>query len=213
MSDTAGVSNSSVLLHPLVIINISDHATRAKVTNKGVSKRVVGALLGHQQGKQMELLNSFELLTVPPPEGSECNSDEKVIIDEEFLKTKLSQFSEVFPDQEFLGWYSTGSQLYPYDTTIQKMFMAHNESPLYMIMDSVRASISKELPLEVFESEVRIVNNQPEVKFCSIPYKIETLEAERIAVDHIAHAASTTGSSAAGTSCSYLNMTSRATYN
>eukprot|EP00339_Tiarina_fusa_P001968 CAMPEP_0117027210 /NCGR_PEP_ID=MMETSP0472-20121206/19912_1 /TAXON_ID=693140 ORGANISM="Tiarina fusus, Strain LIS" /NCGR_SAMPLE_ID=MMETSP0472 /ASSEMBLY_ACC=CAM_ASM_000603 /LENGTH=301 /DNA_ID=CAMNT_0004734395 /DNA_START=86 /DNA_END=990 /DNA_ORIENTATION=+ len=145
-----------------------------------------------------ELLNSFELLTISPPEDSECNSDEKIIIDEQYLKTKLSQFAEVFPDHEFLGWYSTGSQLFAYDTVIQKQLMAFNESPVYLLMDSVRATISKELPLKIFDSEVKIVDNQPEVQFFDVPYKIETLEAERIAVDHIAHAASTTGSNAVG---------------
>lgn len=48
---------------------------------------------------------------------------------------------------------------------------------------------------------IKIVNNQPEVHFCNVPYQIETLEAERIAVDHIAHAASTTGTNAAGSAC------------
>merc|ERR1712137_41018 len=88
---------------------------------------------------------------------------------------------------------------------------AFNESPVYLLMDNVRASVSKELPLQIFESQVRIVNNQPEIKFCDVPYKIETLEAERIAVDHIAHSASTTADDASGSaSISQLSGTQEA---
>ena len=36
----------SISLHPLVIINISDHSTRFKALNSGKSKRVLGVLLG-----------------------------------------------------------------------------------------------------------------------------------------------------------------------
>lgn len=84
-------TSPSILLHPLVIINISDHATRNKVCNNGKYKRSVGVLLGNQQGKQIELLNSFELLTIESKDTVSINTDEKVIIDEQFLKTKLTQ--------------------------------------------------------------------------------------------------------------------------
>lgn len=51
----------NVLLHPLVIINISDHYTRAKVSSAGPA-RVMGALLGIQKNRDVEIFNSFELI-------------------------------------------------------------------------------------------------------------------------------------------------------
>jgi hypothetical protein len=39
-------SGLSISLHPLVIINISDHSTRFRALSAGTPKRVLGVLLG-----------------------------------------------------------------------------------------------------------------------------------------------------------------------
>ena len=39
-------SGLSISLHPLVVINISDHSTRFRCLNAGKAKRVLGVLLG-----------------------------------------------------------------------------------------------------------------------------------------------------------------------
>ena len=46
VSGTKGGSGLSISLHPLVIINISDHSTRFRALNAGKAKRVIGVLLG-----------------------------------------------------------------------------------------------------------------------------------------------------------------------
>lgn len=88
MSEEAG-SSCTVLLHPLVIINISDHATRARVENNGTHTRVIGALLGNQTGKTLEVSNSFELVTYSSDNG-------EISIDEAYLKSKLDQCYNFF---------------------------------------------------------------------------------------------------------------------
>ncbi len=72
-------------LHPLVIINISDHYTRAKVggTTPGAPPRVIGALLGIQNGRNIEISNSFELVY--------HNLSGAVVVDMEYLKSKQEQ--------------------------------------------------------------------------------------------------------------------------
>ncbi len=45
---------------------------------------------------------------------------------------------------------------------------------------------TKELPISILESELRMVEEKPTLLFVKVPYKIETGEAERIAVDHVA---------------------------
>lgn len=61
-----------------------------------------------------------------------------------------------------------------------------NENPLYLTLDTLGAVTSRELPIHIYESELRMVDETPTQLFVKVPYKIETGEAERISVDHIA---------------------------
>lgn len=46
--------------------------------------------------------------------------------------------------------------------------------------------MAKELPISIYESELHVIQDNPTLLFVKVPYKIETGEAERISVDHIA---------------------------
>ncbi|KAK7921906.1 hypothetical protein WMY93_008808 [Mugilogobius chulae] len=89
----------SVALHPLVILNISDHWIRIR-SQEGRPMQVIGALIGKQEGRNIEVMNSFELLS--------HTIDDRVHIDKEYYYTKEEQFKQVFKEMEFLGWYTTG---------------------------------------------------------------------------------------------------------
>jgi len=166
-------------LHPLVVINISDHHTHVKVS-RGAS-RVIGALLGVQEGRNIEVTNSFEL--------TYDLIDSAIIIDYGKLRKKIDMYKKVFPTNDFLGWYSTGSSVLPSDIEVHKQFLEFNESPIYLLLDPVLAGsqTSRDLPITLFESELHIISEQPTLLFAKVPYKIQTGEAERIGVDHVAH--------------------------
>jgi len=172
-----GQTTTNLQLHPVVIIHISDHWTRAKVQQEIVHPRVVGAILGIQNGRNIEIMNTFELEF----------SQEKGL-DAVYLHKKVEQFRKVFPTHDFLGWYSTGSSVQPSDIEIHKQIMEMNESPIYLLFDTSACAnpATRELPLSIYESELHIVNEQPTLLFVKVPYKIETGEAERMAVDHVA---------------------------
>lgn len=59
-------------LHPLVVINISDHHTRVTAQRQGSSslERVFGILLGEQSGRRVELANSFEIKVTTNGKGA-----------------------------------------------------------------------------------------------------------------------------------------------
>ena len=78
-----GTGALNLMLHPLVIINISDHWTRMKVQSKKTNPRVIGALVGIQTGRNLEIFNSFEL----PYE----TKDNNVIVKAEYLNNKSEQ--------------------------------------------------------------------------------------------------------------------------
>jgi len=169
------VAAMDVMLHPLVIVNVSDHYTRERVRT-GKSKRVFGILLGTQSGRRVEVGNSFEILV---QEGAN-------VIDKEFLQSRLTHHMRVFEKTEILGWYSTGKNVETYDVQIHQQVEQYNESPLYLLLNPDPAPGSRELPLSVLETKVTIVGDEkPTVTFQKVPYRVETTEAERIAVDHL----------------------------
>lgn len=85
-----------VNVHPIVLMNISDHFTRVKAQNRGEAERVIGALLGTQVGRQVSILNSCELIYTQTPAGIDPDFD--------FADKRLELFAQVFPTFDFLGW-------------------------------------------------------------------------------------------------------------
>ncbi|RUS30626.1 hypothetical protein BC938DRAFT_479148 [Jimgerdemannia flammicorona] len=198
VSNTQNISGLTVALHPLVLLNISDHFTRFRVQTQSLNPQVIGALLGTQNGRDVEIFNSFEL-TFEIVDGA-------VKINKTFFTTQLEQFRRVFLQYDFLGWYSIGSHPTVQEIDIHKQFMDNNESPLFLQLDP--ASLNKErdgakdksksLPVSVYESTIEVLGGgQPRSLFIRSQYKIETGEAERIAVDQLSKP---TVSSAPGTS-------------
>ncbi|VDQ15161.1 unnamed protein product [Trichobilharzia regenti] len=98
---TSGPGSVSVLLHPLVILNISEHWTRNKVKENSTAVTVYGALLGKQESHHIEISNSFELLLDEP----------HLTVNSEFYTTRESQCKQVYPDLDIVGWYTTGGPI------------------------------------------------------------------------------------------------------
>jgi len=173
---TAGSVNVS--LHPLVIMNISDHWTRTKA-QLGRPIKVYGALIGKQKGRQVEVMNSFEL------DLAEVNGS--VYIDREYYKIKEEQFKQVFSEMDFLGWYSTGEGPSEQDVDVHKQIceISDNESPLFLQLNPVSGRPA-DLPIAVFESVIDIVGGEARMLFVKLAYTLATEEAERIGLDHVA---------------------------
>lgn len=120
----ANVSGSLIAnLHPLVIMNISEHWTRLKAQNAS-EQQVIGALIGKQQGRSIEIMNSFELLF--------DRIEMDIVVDRTYYNTKEEQFKQVFPDLEFLGWYTTGDAPDESDIKVHRQICEINESPVLL---------------------------------------------------------------------------------
>ena len=117
-SSSTSSSGLTFKLHPLVIVNISDHYTRVKSqmqqpsnnSNSNSNDRVYGCVIGVQRGRTVEIFNSFELLY-----------DESThSLDRTFLEKKQELYKKVFPHFYILGWYSTGTDAHESDMLIHK---------------------------------------------------------------------------------------------
>ncbi|KAF9116408.1 COP9 signalosome complex subunit 6 [Mortierella sp. AM989] len=176
-------SGLHIAIHPLTLLNISDHYTRTAIQSGQGPVHAVGALLGIQSGREVEIFNSYELQF--------ALQDGSVRIQDEYFVTKQEQFRQVFPAYDFLGWYSIGHKPTTVDIDVlqQASLTVYNESPLFLQLDPNEIPTpARSLPITVYESIVDIVDNQPQPMFIKAAYKVETGEAERIAVDHVAHA-------------------------
>ena len=89
-----------------------------------------------------------------------------------------------------------GTQPTPLDLAIHTQLLAYNESPIFLQLHPAGTSapstssgnVGSNLPLDIYESIVDIVNGKSETRFVRIAgedggYRVETGEAERIAVE------------------------------
>mmetsp|Transcript_20652 Transcript_20652/g.25044 ORF Transcript_20652/g.25044 Transcript_20652/m.25044 type:complete len:170 (-) Transcript_20652:11-520(-) len=160
-------SERTVYLHPLVILNISDHFTRSLSFDRNrKNRKVYGALFGVQSGLTAHIYDSFELIYDPANNA----------LDMDHLNTKRNQYSQVFPDYELLGWYATGQDPSEADMIFHKKICEVNESPLFLMFDPNVSAGTKELPVSLYESVLHMINEVPTMIFVLIDYKIETAE-------------------------------------
>ncbi|KAI7898943.1 COP9 signalosome complex subunit 6-like protein [Cokeromyces recurvatus] len=183
VSNIPSSSGLSISVHPLVLLNISDHYTRTKLQNPTAIEngRMYGALLAAQTGRDVDIINTFEL---------PLSFNESTVLDKSFLMYKLEQLKQVFPQLDFMGWYSIGSMPSEVDLQLHEQFLEINESALFLQMNPNMST--QDFPIEVYESIIDITKNRP--LFIKSTYKIETGEAECIAVDQISKPSSTSTS-------------------
>lgn len=77
----------SVSLHPLVILNISEHWTRL-TAQFGNTVPTLGALIGKHKDRTIEIMNSFEL-------SYNVLEDKSLVIDRDYYNSKEEQFKQV----------------------------------------------------------------------------------------------------------------------
>ena len=105
-----------------------------------------GALIGKQNGRDIKLMNSFELAL-----DHQLSTSEAMVIDIEYYKMKEEQFKQVFSDTDFLGWYSTGDQPTMLDINVQKQICNILESPLFLQLSPGKQNTT-DLPVSLYES-------------------------------------------------------------
>jgi len=173
-----GLVSVQVNLHPLVIMNISDHWTRTKSTNDNKPQQVYGALVGRQNSRTLEIVTSFEL-------DYKTEKDGDVVFDEVFLNEKIEMFKKVFDDVDFLGWYATGGDVTTEITSLHQKVCKWNENPLFLMLNP-NAKMDANSHVKTYES----ILDHTTAKFnlVEVSHVLVTEEAERIGIDHVSKA-------------------------
>jgi len=169
-----------VALHPLVIINISDHYTRVKVNGEDPNPCVLGVLLGVREANRIELFDSFECITA------------ENVINMAEVRERLSLHQECYKEHGILGWYCTHNEIEDLHKDYHKQFLRETDGDASMVLmlDVELAQTSKrDLPIYACEHELRHQEDgSSAISFGRVPFKVETADSERVSVDHVAHA-------------------------
>lgn len=168
----------NVVVHPLVLLSVVDHYTRAA---KGTKKRAVGVLLGELHKGQLDVTNCY---AVPFEEDSK--RPDIWYLDHNYHEEMYAMFKKVNAKEKILGWYSTGPLLRPCDLEINELMRRYTPEPVLVIID-VQPKTNLEIPTKAYIS----VENSPEAKnvsartFQHIPSQIGAEEAEEVGVEHL----------------------------
>jgi Maintenance of mitochondrial structure and function len=148
---------------------------------------VIGLLFGVQNGLDISIIDAAD--AIYDVVGGE------VVLNSPEIQKKKKLFTAVYASYELLGWYTLtkGNTVNLSHMTIHRDMMAFNEAPLFLLMNYAPEPDAKQLPLSIYEAEMHIINDAPRQIFVDIAFKLETAQAERVAVDQITKATPTEG--------------------
>ncbi|MCJ1401993.1 hypothetical protein MMC11_005212 [Xylographa trunciseda] len=193
-------SSLRALLHPLVLLTISDYITRHTLRRQ--TQPIVGALLGQQNGREVSLEHAYEIKLIPGEAGTT-----EWIIDHSWFQERLQQYKDVHKDPalDLVGWWTTCPERGPGPEmlALQRVIMdKYNEAALLLAFHTSSVAgggnVAGKLPLTIYESafesgsgdqgkDMQVDGEERlDLKFRELSYEVVTGEAEMISVDFVA---------------------------
>ncbi|KAH6895325.1 hypothetical protein B0T10DRAFT_477657 [Thelonectria olida] len=198
-------SDLHAVLHPLVLLTISDYITRHTLREQ--KGPIVGALLGQQNGREITIEHAIEahVREAPQTQGG-------YLLDADRFGSRIEQMITVHKDRqlEFVGWYTLLPSSGPTPTVLpihNQILADWNESTILLGFHPAEVldhSVGGKLPLTIYESNLEVddpkADNDGEdkkmddgepahkLKFKELPYSVETDETEMISMNYIAGA-------------------------
>ncbi|GAB7340669.1 hypothetical protein MBLNU457_7061t1 [Dothideomycetes sp. NU457] len=176
-AETLSLVNKQVSIAPLVLLSANDHFSRSA---KGTKKRVLGVLLGQNDGKGVRVSNSF---AVP---FEEDEKDPSVwFIDHNYIESMNDMFKKVNAREKLIGWYHSGPKLRASDLEINELFKRYTPNPLLVIIDIQPKEIGVPTDAYFAVEEIKDDGTTTTRTFVHTPSIIEAEEAEEIGVEHL----------------------------
>ncbi|CAA20676.1 19S proteasome regulatory subunit Rpn8 [Schizosaccharomyces pombe] len=176
-SETSTIVPQQVIVHPLVLLSAVDSYNRSA---KGTKRRVVGILLGQNNGDVVNVANSYAI----PFEEDEKNAS-VWFLDHNFMESMNEMFKKINANEKLVGWYHTGPQLRPSDLEINNLLKKYIPNPVLVIIDVKPKSVG--LPTNAYFAidEIEDDGSKSSRTFVHLPSSIEAEEAEEIGVEHL----------------------------
>jgi len=161
-----------------VLLSVADHHARSAARSS--NKRVVGILLGQDNGKSVNVANSF---AVP---FEEDDKDPKTwFLDHDYIEGMWGMFKKVNAREKPVGWYHTGPKMRASDQEINELFKKFIPRPVMVIVDVREDTVG--IPTDAYFAVEEIKDDGTETQkiFLHVPSVIEAEEAEEIGVEHL----------------------------
>ncbi|KAL8382457.1 hypothetical protein RB595_006303 [Gaeumannomyces hyphopodioides] len=151
MSTHKSDSDLHIILHPLVLLTISDYITRH--TLRGQTQPIVGAIIGRQDGRAITMEHAFEC-------AAEHNITGGGILVEPWFTQRLDQMRAVHKDRglDLVGWYTLLPRAGPNSEVLllHNQILANNESAAILAVhpDEIVAggATGGRLPISLYET-------------------------------------------------------------
>ncbi|PKK79984.1 Mov34-domain-containing protein [Rhizophagus irregularis] len=169
--------NTTVIVHPLVLLSVVDHYNRVA---KSTKKRVLGVLLGQNNNKTVNVANSF---AVP---FEEDERDPSVwFLDHNYVEAMNDMFKKVNAREKMIGWYHSGPKLRASDLEINELFKRYTPNPVLVIVDVEPKDIG--IPTDAYFAieEIKDDGTATTKTFLHVPSQIDAEESEEIGVEHL----------------------------
>merc|ERR1712000_438336 len=176
-AETLSLVSRQVSVAPLVLLSAADHYGRSA---KGTRKRVVGVLLGQNDGKNVRVSNCF---AVP---FEEDEKDPSVwFLDHNYVESMREMFKKVNAREKLIGWYHSGPKLRASDLEINELFKKYTPNPLLVIVDVQPKEVGVPTDAYFAIEEIKDDGTTTTKTFVHTPTTIEAEEAEEIGVEHL----------------------------
>ncbi|KAI9849408.1 MAG: proteasome regulatory particle subunit [Thelocarpon superellum] len=176
-AETLSLVTRNVSVAPLVLLSAADHYGR---TAKGTRKRVVGVLLGQNDGKNVRVSNSFAV-----PFEEEEKDPSVWFLDHNYVESMNDMFKKVNAREKLIGWYHSGPKLRASDLEINELFKRYTPNPLLVIIDVQPKEVGVPTDAYFAVEEIKDDGTTTTKTFVHTPSIIEAEEAEEIGVEHL----------------------------
>ena len=167
---------TTVIVHPLVLLSVTDHASRVSLSAR---KRCVGVLLGQDNGKSVNVANSFAV-----PFEEDENDPKTLFLDHDYIEGMLEMFKKVNAREKMIGWYHTGPKLRSSDLEINEMLKRFTPRPVMVIIDPRREDVGIPTDAYIAVEEIKDDGTATQKTFMHVPSTIEAEESEEVGVEH-----------------------------
>lgn len=170
---------SLVVVHPLVLLSVTDHYNRV---SKDTKKRVVGVLLGEVNKGVIDVTSSYAV-----PFEEDPRNPKIWFVDHNYHENMFAMFKKVNAKEAVVGWYTSGTTIRPADLDIHELWRRYTPNPVFVVINAAPTSDDVGLPTKAYVTieEVSKDGTHSVMAFQHIPSEIGAVEAEEVGVEHL----------------------------